>query len=93
MSTNSKIALISATAAWCIDQYAGLRRKGSRFDAALSFDFMHFVKSIWDGVEWWQLNKQKISVEPNRNMSTGTGFEQQMDFSTCFPANYVMALE
>ena len=43
---NTKIALISATAARCIGQYAGLRRKGSWFDAALGFDFMHFLLSI-----------------------------------------------
>ena len=43
MSTNRKIALISATAAWCVGQYAGLRRVESRFDAALGFDFMHFL--------------------------------------------------
>ena len=35
-----------ATAAWCIGQYAGLRRVGSEFDAASGFDFMHFLMSI-----------------------------------------------
>ena len=44
MSANRKIALNPATAAWCIGQYAGLRRLG--FDAALGFDFMHFLMSI-----------------------------------------------
>ena len=46
MSINRKIALIWATVAGCIGQYAGLRRKGSGFDAALGLDFMHFLMSI-----------------------------------------------
>ena len=46
MSKNRKVALNSVTAAWCISQYAGLRRKGSGFDAALGFDLMHFLMSI-----------------------------------------------
>ena len=54
MSINRKNALNSATAAWCIGQYAGLRRMGSGIDAALGFDFMYFLMSIsgW-GIEWW----------------------------------------
>ena len=53
MSTNRKIALNFATTAWCISQYAGLRRVGSGFDAALSFDFIHFLMSAsgWGRVE------------------------------------------
>ena len=43
MSINRKIALIAAIAAWCIGQYAGLRRKGWGFDALLGFDLMHFT--------------------------------------------------
>ena len=46
MSISRKTALTLTTAAWCIGQYAGLRRKGSGFDAALGFDFMHFLISI-----------------------------------------------
>ena len=46
MSINRKVALISTAAPWCIGQYAGLRREGSGFDAALSFEFMHFLISI-----------------------------------------------
>ena len=46
MSINRKIALNSATAAWFIGQFAGLRRKGSGIDAALGFDIMHFLMSI-----------------------------------------------
>ena len=46
MSINRKIALIAAIAAWCIGQYAGLRRKGWGFDAVLGFDLMHFFTSI-----------------------------------------------
>ena len=46
MSINKKIALYFATAAWCNVQYAGLRRKGSGFDAALGFDFMHFMSIL-----------------------------------------------
>ena len=42
----------SATAAWCIGQYAGLRRKWSGFDAALGFDFIHLYL-FRDGVEGW----------------------------------------
>ena len=38
-----KTALISVTAACFIGQYAGLRCKGSGFDATLGFDFMHFL--------------------------------------------------
>ena len=49
MSINKKIALILATTAWCIDQYAGLRRKVSRFDATLGLDFMHFLMSTSGG--------------------------------------------
>ena len=52
MSINRKIALNSA-AAWCIGQYAGLRRVGSGFDIALGFDFMHFLMSVSGWVEWW----------------------------------------
>ena len=40
------IELISATAAWCIGQYAGLRRKGSGLDAAIGLDCTHFFMSI-----------------------------------------------
>ena len=46
MSINGKIALNSASAASCIGQYAELRRVESGFDAALGFDFMHFLMSI-----------------------------------------------
>ena len=46
ISINGKIALNNVTAAWCIGQYAGLRRTGSGFDAALGIDFMHFLMSI-----------------------------------------------
>ena len=62
MSINRKIALNSATAAWCCGQYARLRRKGwgsmqrlslrLGFDAALGFDFMHLCL-FGDGIEWW----------------------------------------
>ena len=47
-----KIAQWLATAAWCIEQCARLRRKGSRFATALGFDFMPFSMSIsgWDRV-------------------------------------------
>ena len=45
MSINRKIALNSASAAWCIGQYAELQRVRSGFDAALGFDFMHFLTS------------------------------------------------
>ena len=34
------------SAAWCIGQYTGLRRSGLGFDAALGFDFTHFLMSI-----------------------------------------------
>ena len=51
MSINRKIARYSASAAWCIGQYAGLRRVGSGFDAAIGFDFMHFMSiSGWGKV-------------------------------------------
>ena len=52
MSINRKIARNSATAAWWIGQYDGLRGKGSGFVSALGFDFMHFHMSLsgW-GVE------------------------------------------
>ena len=49
-----KIALLSATAARCIRQYAGPRRKGWR--AMLldpGYDLMHFLMSISGWVEWW----------------------------------------
>ena len=46
MSMNRKIAPISATAAWCIGHYDGLRRMGLEFDAALGYDFMLFLMSI-----------------------------------------------
>ena len=46
MSINKKTALNIASAACCDGQYAELRRVGLGFDAALSFDFMHFLISI-----------------------------------------------
>ena len=63
MSINRIIALYSATAAWYIGLHAvhvyrsasnsdPLRRKGSEFDAALGFDFMHLCL-FRDGIEWW----------------------------------------
>ena len=46
MNINRKIALYSATAARCNGRYVGLQGVGSGFDAALGFDFMHFLVSI-----------------------------------------------
>ena len=46
MSINRKIALNSATAAWCNGQCAGLRRVGLGLDAAVGYDFMHILVSI-----------------------------------------------
>ena len=37
---NRRIVQISATAAWCVGQYAGLLRVVSGFDAALGFGFI-----------------------------------------------------
>ena len=70
MNVNRKTTLISATAAWCIGQYAGPRRKGSGCDAALGFDFMHFLMSISRSgrvvvIEY--TNNFLWRVEPNRN--------------------------
>ena len=50
---NRKIAVYSATAAWCNGQHAGLRRVRLWFNAALGVDFMHF-SLFRDGVEWWK---------------------------------------
>ena len=56
MSMNRKISLKTATAAWCIGQYAGLLCIGSGFDVALSFDFilnvLDFFSLFRDGMEW-----------------------------------------
>ena len=69
MNVNRKTALISATAAWCIGQYAGPRRKGSGCDAALGFDFMHLLMSrSGRGVVIEYTNNFLWRVEPNRNM-------------------------
>ena len=74
MSINRKSALNSATAVNCIGQYAGLRRMRLGFDAALGFNFMHFLMTIsgWGRVVTGgnKIN-QKFSVKPFQNMLVG----------------------
>ena len=46
MTINGKIALKTATAAWCRGQYAERLRIGPGFDAALGFNFIQQLISI-----------------------------------------------